>query len=158
MKKIVIALGANIGDKQSTFQKAIALLGQRVGKVLSQSEFLETAPLTLPDGTGLGQDNYLNAAVLIKTKFSPEEVLQTILAIECELGRDRKLETKKWSPRVLDLDLLLYEQEIIELENLQVPHPRLHERNFILHSIDFLYPEWVHPVFHKTSKQLLHDL
>jgi 2-amino-4-hydroxy-6-hydroxymethyldihydropteridine diphosphokinase len=119
-----IALGSNLGDRLGNLQSAVdGLAGARGISMVRTSRVYETAPVGPP------QPDYLNAVVLVETSLSARELLEACLAIEKAMGRERK---ERWGPRTIDLDLLLYGREDIHEPGLVVPHPRMHERGFVL--------------------------
>lgn len=132
-----VGLGANLGDREATIRAALAALPG----VVAVSELRETDPVGVVD-----QPPFLNGAAVLETELSPRELLDTLLAIERELGRDRREhDLMRWGPRTIDLDLLLYGDETIDEPGLTVPHPRLHERRFALEPLLELDPERVVP-------------
>ena len=138
VRRVVIGLGSNVGDRLAHLEEAIARLrDDRELFVLRASAAYETAP----EG-GPPQGDYLNAAVLVVTSLAGRAILDRTLAIERELGRDRTAETR-WGPRTIDLDLLWIEGEALDEEGLQVPHPRLHERAFALRPLLDVAPDAV---------------
>jgi 2-amino-4-hydroxy-6-hydroxymethyldihydropteridine diphosphokinase len=130
-----VGLGANLGDREATMRRAIGLLGV---EVVAVSTLRETDPVGYED-----QPRFLNAAVAIETTLTPEELLDRLLAVERELGRTR--EGPRYGPRTIDLDLLLYGDEIVDEPGLRVPHPRLAERRFVLEPLFELEPGLVIP-------------
>jgi 2-amino-4-hydroxy-6-hydroxymethyldihydropteridine diphosphokinase len=130
-----VGLGANLGPKEVTLLRAVDLLGAEPGvEVLALSQLRETDPVGVVD-----QPQFLNGAVAIETTLSPRELLDVLLRIERELGRVR--DGRRWGPRTIDLDLLLYEGEVVDEPGLRVPHPHLHERRFALEPLVELDPE-----------------
>jgi 2-amino-4-hydroxy-6-hydroxymethyldihydropteridine diphosphokinase len=123
-----VGIGANLGDREATIENAIALLPG----VVAVSELRETEPVGVVD-----QPPFLNGAVALETGLSPRELLDTLLAVERVLGRERR---ERWGPRTIDLDLLLYGGEALDEPGLTVPHPRLHERRFVLEPLHDLDP------------------
>ena len=147
-----VGLGSNLGNRRAMLNKAVECLAQeadlRVSKV---SSFYSTAPV----GGPAGQADYLNGVLEIVTTLRADAVLNRLLAIEKLLGRERK---QRWEPRCIDLDLLLYGQEVIRTENLQVPHERMHQREFVLRGLKEIAPEVKHPVTGKTAEQMWQEL
>ncbi|MGL4422167.1 MAG: 2-amino-4-hydroxy-6-hydroxymethyldihydropteridine diphosphokinase, partial [Gemmataceae bacterium] len=144
-----LAIGSNLGHRAATLAAALRKLRAEPGiQVLAASQWYETAPVGGPPDQG----DYLNGAICVRTEQSPQELLQTILRIEQSLGRIR---TVKDAPRTLDLDLLLYDQVILNSPDLVVPHPRLHERAFVLVPLAEIAAEAVHPIFNQTICELL---
>jgi len=123
--KAYIALGSNLGDRFGYLTQAIILLeGQEKISVINTSSIYETDPVGYTE-----QDQFLNMVIKVATSLSPVELLDTCLDIELKLGRKREI---KWGPRTLDLDILLYNHEIVETEKLTLPHPRMSERAFVI--------------------------
>lgn len=143
-----IGLGSNIGDKTGNLKRAIEELGKVSGsEVLAVSSFYKTEPVG-----GVEQDWFINAVAKIETGLSPRELLKALLDIERNLGRIRDT---KWGPRIIDLDILLYDDLVIEEEGLAVPHPYLHERGFALAPLAEIAPAYVHPRLKKSISELL---
>jgi 2-amino-4-hydroxy-6-hydroxymethyldihydropteridine diphosphokinase len=133
-----IGLGANLGDREGTLRRAIALLSAEAEvEVVAVSTLRETDPVGI-----IEQPRFLNGAVAAETTLGPQELLETLLRIERELGRVR---SGRWGPRTLDLDLLVYGDEIVDEPGLRVPHPRIHERRFALEPLAELDPALVVP-------------
>lgn len=128
MTRAYVGVGANLGDRRATIERAIALLPG----VVAVSELRETEPVGVVD-----QPPFLNGAVALETALSPRELLDTLLAVERALGRERR---ERWGPRLLDLDLLLHGDATIDEPGLTVPHPRLHVRRFALEPLADLDP------------------
>ena len=151
MKTAYIGIGSNIGDKVSNCRKAIEEIKKmRRCRFISQSEFFLTKPVGVED-----QDWYVNGVVSAAAGLPPAELLEKLLAIEARMGRTRR---QPWEARIIDLDLLLYGQDIIIENDLTVPHPRLHLRRFVLEPLVRLAPDLVHPSLGKTVSELLRDL
>jgi 2-amino-4-hydroxy-6-hydroxymethyldihydropteridine diphosphokinase len=141
-----IALGSNLGRREAHLARARSILGARRGvEIVSASRIYETDPVGGPD-----QGPYLNAVLGIETTLSPRSLLDQLLAIEAECGRDRGLETTRWQARNLDLDLLLYADLCLRETGLEIPHPRLHERGFVLEPLCELAPKLRHPRLGET--------
>ena len=151
MARAFIGVGSNLGDRESFIAEALRMLNETPGvKVLRSSRTYETEP----EG-GPAQGRYLNAVWDIETVLSCPELLQELLRIEKILGRKR---TVRNAPRTVDLDILFYENQIHRSAGLTVPHPRLHERRFVLRPMADLEPGWVHPELKKTVQVLLGEL
>ena len=135
-----LGLGTNVGNKRRNMITAAALLAERVGDILALSGFYETEPW------GFESENFfLNAAVKLKTSFSPLEVLQITQQIEKELGRTEK-SNGVYHDRIIDIDILLYEDEVLQIPELSLPHPLMHERKFVMDPLAEIAPFVVHPV------------
>ena len=131
-----VGLGSNLGEREATLWKALEGLGATEGiEVLAVSSFRETDPVGVVD-----QPRFVNAVAGLETSLSPRELLERLLDVERSLGRDRAVE-ERWGPRTLDLDLLLYGGESIDEPGLEVPHPRLTERAFVLEPLLELDPD-----------------
>jgi 2-amino-4-hydroxy-6-hydroxymethyldihydropteridine diphosphokinase len=146
MSTIYIALGSNIGDRLAFLRKGKDALGQYMN-IIATSAVYDTEPI----GTA-AQDRFLNAALAAETELSPQKVLSICLAIEKENGRAREA---KNAPRTLDLDLLLYDDLRIDSPELMLPHPRMHERAFVLAPLCDIDPELLHPVLRVPVRELL---
>jgi 2-amino-4-hydroxy-6-hydroxymethyldihydropteridine diphosphokinase len=142
-----VGLGANLGNREETLQRAVALLASAEGvEVLAVSQLRETDPVGVVD-----QPRFLNGAAEVETTVSAREFLDTLLAIERSLGRER---VERWGPRTVDLDLLLYGDQIVDEPGLRVPHRYLHERRFALEPLAELDPELVIPGRGRVSELL----
>lgn len=142
-----LSLGTNMGDKKKNLLKAIEKIENLENtKVTSQSTILETEPFGYVE-----QDMFLNSCIEIKTLFTPQELLEKLLKIELEMGRVR---TIKWGPRIIDIDILFFDDEIIQDKNLAVPHPWICERMFVLEPLSEIAPNLVHPLERKTVATL----
>ena len=142
MTRAYVGLGANLGDREATIRAAAAALPG----VVAVSELRETEPVGVAN-----QPPFLNGAAALETELSARELLDSLLAIERELGRERR---ERWGPRTIDLDLLLYGEERIDEPGLAVPHPRLHERRFALEPLADLDPDLVVPGRGRVSELL----
>ncbi|MBX3406319.1 MAG: 2-amino-4-hydroxy-6-hydroxymethyldihydropteridine diphosphokinase [Phycisphaeraceae bacterium] len=153
--RAAIAIGSNLGDRAAHIAGAVAALAALPGTViLCRSEAIVTAPVGLPGGADPGGP-YLNAAALLRTTLTPRELLSRLHAIERAAGRDRAAEIGRWGPRTLDLDLLLYDGQVIDEPGLRIPHPRMHERAFVLEPLAQIAPEFVVPTLGRTVAALL---
>jgi 2-amino-4-hydroxy-6-hydroxymethyldihydropteridine diphosphokinase len=148
----LIGLGSNLGDRRATLEGAIAALAATPGvRVRGVSAFHKTEPVGGPPGQGA----YLNAAAALETTLDPLELFHVLQTIEIRFGRVR---TVRWGERTLDLDLLLFDDRIIQTSVLSVPHPRLAERRFVLAPLAEIAPRAVEPRTGRTVSELLGDL
>lgn len=146
---IYLGLGTNLGNKEQNLRMAVQKIEERIGKIVSLSAFYVTAPW------GFASDNsFLNAVVCVETSLRPLEVLKETQAIERELGRTSKSLGGVYSDRLIDIDLLLYGDTIMDEEGLILPHPLMTERRFVMEPLAEIAPNVVHPVLHKTMKEL----
>jgi 2-amino-4-hydroxy-6-hydroxymethyldihydropteridine diphosphokinase len=130
-----VGLGSNLGPREATLLRAVDLIAGVPGvQVLELSSFVETEPVGVTD-----QPNFVNGALALETTLTARELLDALLEVERELGRARQ-EGERWGPRTIDLDLLLYGDEVVDEPGLTVPHPRLHERRFALEPLAELEP------------------
>lgn len=143
-----VGLGANLGEREATLRRAIDLLDTEDGvEVVAVSSLRETEPVGVLD-----QPRFLNGAAAIETELSPRDLLEVLFGIERKLGRVR--DGSRWGPRTVDLDLLLYGDEVVEEVGLRVPHPRLSERRFALEPLAELDPDLAIPRAGKVSRLL----
>ena len=148
MKTAYIGIGSNLGDARKNCLDAV----DRVGKIPGCS-ILGLSNLYLTEPVGVeGQNWYANGVVSISTSLSARSLLESLLAIEADMGRIRK---ERWESRVIDLDLLFFGQDIIKEENLRVPHPFMHERRFVIAPMVDLSPDFIHPFLGKSMIELL---
>ncbi len=141
-ERVYVALGANLGDREATFAAVLAAFEREPDlRLVAASGIYETPPLGPP-----GQGPYLNAVVALHAWLSPLALLERLQAIESALGRDRGPDAVRWGPRAIDLDLLFFGDRCVSLPDLELPHPRLHERAFVLVPLADVAPELVHPV------------
>ena len=137
-----IALGSNLGDSQTILESALETLDRTWGiSTVQRSHVYSTKALTLPGSPS--QPDYLNQCALLKTTLTPHELLQALLAIELQFGRVRQ---QQWSARTLDLDLLLFDDVVLDTPDLQIPHPRMLDRAFVLVPLAEIASDWVEPV------------
>ena len=148
IKKVYIGLGSNKGDKFRNIQLAIDEIHKRIGFVLKISRVYKS------EAVGFEGDSFLNACICVETFLKASPLMKTLLAIEKELGRKRST-AKGYESRSIDLDILYYDNEIINLKSLTVPHPELHKRKFVLAPLVDIAPELEHPTLNKTNLQLL---
>jgi 2-amino-4-hydroxy-6-hydroxymethyldihydropteridine diphosphokinase len=147
MPTVYIGIGSNLGSREQNCLKAIALLTENNITVTKQSSMHETEPWGVKD-----QPGFINMAVEAETDFTPERLLEILKDIEKEIGRK---ETHRWGPRTIDLDILLYNDLVINTPGLTIPHNLMHEREFVLRPLSEIAPDKVHPVMGKPIKELL---
>jgi 2-amino-4-hydroxy-6-hydroxymethyldihydropteridine diphosphokinase len=148
MVKCAIALGSNLGDSLNILQNSLTVLNQVPGiNLKSVSSWYRTTPM----GTNQPQPDYLNGCALLDVELTPEELLVILQATELQFGRVR---TERWGARTLDLDLLLYDNLVLNLPNLVIPHPRTIERAFVLVPLNEIAANWIEPISGKTISQL----
>ena len=138
MSVAYVGLGSNLGEREENLRAALTRMERELGPLRS-SGFRETKPVGVID-----QPKFVNAVAEVRTELPPRELLELLVAIERELGRDRRKE-RRWGPRLIDLDLLLYGDEVIDEPGLTIPHPRLAERRFVLEPLHELAPDLMLP-------------
>ena len=146
--QVVLSLGTNQGNRLANIENCIQLIHQEVGTVIKISKLYETP------SWGFDSDAFYNCVLILHSFMSASSILNKILNIEKKLGRIRNT-TQEYQSRIIDIDLIAFNEEIIENENLQVPHPLMHNRNFVLLPMLDLNLNWIHPVYHKRVAELL---
>ncbi len=145
-----IGLGSNLGDSETTLKDALSKLDFIPGiHVAARSHLYQTAPIGPP------QPDYLNACAILSTSLAPETLLHTLLNIEKQFGRVRR---ERWGARTLDIDLLLYDNLTLTLPQLQIPHPRMTDRAFVLIPLAEIAPNWIEPVSGRTIATLAQQI
>ncbi len=150
MSQVYLLLGANLGDRSVQMKKAFYEIEKQIGKITRYSTIYETAAWGKEE-----EPSYLNQAVQVETDLSPLTILHITNEIENKLGRVRYI---KWGSRIIDIDILFYDNILIESEQLKIPHPLLHHRKFVLIPLSEIAPNFIHPVFNKTVSELLRDV
>jgi 2-amino-4-hydroxy-6-hydroxymethyldihydropteridine diphosphokinase len=142
---VYLSLGSNVGDREAQLQGAVTRLAA-IGRVTAVSSFYETEPVEFTE-----QPWFLNCAVALDTSQTPQQLMTSILRIEQEMGR-RRVQNK--GPRAIDIDILLFDDAVVESPEVTIPHPALHQRRFVLEPLAEIAPEVRHPVMHKTIREL----
>lgn len=150
MNRVYIAFGSNIGDRYAAIEEAFRLIEVNHMKIIKKSEVYETEPYGYKD-----QPSFINGALLAETELNCREVLERLLKIEAELGRVRLI---RWGPRIIDLDIIFFNDEIYDEEDLKVPHPDMQNRDFVLKPLKDICPDYVHPLLKKSVAQMLYEL
>jgi 2-amino-4-hydroxy-6-hydroxymethyldihydropteridine diphosphokinase len=150
MSTVYIGIGSNLGDRGENCIRAIELLEQRGILVKKKSSLYETKPWGMKN-----QPLFLNMAIEIETALSPRELLKILKEMEKEIGREP---TSRWGPRIIDLDILLFNADVVDEDNLSIPHPLMHERDFVLQPLSEIAPDAEHPVLHKSIRELMLQL
>ena len=150
MPTVYIGIGSNVGEREENCLRAIALLDKNEVRITKRSEMYETEPWGVKD-----QRRFINMVVASETNLSPRGLLLRLKRIEGEMGRRPG---EKWGPRLIDLDILFYDDLIIDEGDLVIPHPMMHRRDFVLKPLSEIAPDKVHPVFGRRIRELLRDL
>lgn len=146
-----IGLGSNLGDRYGNIARAVDKM-----RLLAATRVEDQSSDYLTAAVGPGdQMPYVNSVVKITTDLSPRELLAALKAIEKAMGRE---ETYRWGPRIIDLDILLYDSDVVDEADLKIPHLEMHKREFVLEPLSEIAPEVVHPVLKKTARQMLQEL
>jgi len=148
MKIVFLGVGSNLGNRENNLEQAIARIAEYIGPVLKSSSIYITEPWGFK-----AEEEFLNIVVKIGTKLTPSGILGRILMIESLLGRVR--DNKQYTSRLIDIDILLYEDKIVDEESLKIPHPLLHKRKFVLVPLCEIESEMIHPVLNKSIAELL---
>ncbi len=150
MHKVFLGIGGNIGDKRNNFFKVNEIINERLGEITAHSSIYET-----PAWGFYSEDPFWNQVLIIESKLEAEEILWRIHEIEEEFGRKRNKE--RYSSREMDIDILYFDDEYFETQSLIIPHPRIHERKFVLVPLTEIAPDFKHPLRRLTSIQMLEN-
>ncbi len=149
MVEAYIAFGSNIGDRKANINRALGILKQKI-KLIKTSSFYETKPMYLEN-----QDWFLNGSAKVETELKPRELLDFLKSTEKKMGRK---EGGRNGPRIIDLDILFYGDQIVDENDLHIPHPKIQERAFVLVPLAEIEPDFIHPTYKKTVSHLLSEL
>ena len=149
MRKIYLSIGSNKGNRYSFIKEALRLIRKDIGKVVLMSKIYETK------SWGFHSDDFLNICIMIKSELLPAELLNKLKNIEDRIGRIRN--STKILAREIDIDILFYSDKIVDHEDLIIPHPRLHLRNFVLYPLNEIASDFVHPILIKPISELLEE-
>lgn len=150
MHTVYLSTGSNLGNRETLLIQAEEAITEWVGLIDARSSIVETTPWGKTD-----QPHFLNRVLRVKTRLPPIQLMEMLLQIEQDMGRNR---AEKWGPRTIDIDVLFYDSRIINEPGLCVPHPHMHERAFVLKPLSEIAPDFIHPVLQKSISGLLDDL
>lgn len=146
-KKLVIGLGSNLGNRYAYIKKAVWAIEQALGQQGDEAQYYTTEPWG-----DANQPGFINTAILLHSDQDVSDILDILQKIEVDLG---KASIRKWGPRCIDLDILFYGDDVVDTRDIQIPHPHLHERAFVLQPLCDLVPQFMHPVLLKSCQVLL---
>jgi 2-amino-4-hydroxy-6-hydroxymethyldihydropteridine diphosphokinase len=150
MSTAYIGIGSNLGNREKNCAKALALIEGKGIKIVKPSSMIETEPWGVRE-----QPKFMNMAVEVTTDLLPDQLLRKLKDVEAELGRTK---TTRWGPRIIDLDILFYNDMVMSSPELEIPHPHMHEREFVLISLCEIAPDKIHPVLKKSVREMLNEL
>ena len=150
---IILALGSNLGDGRANLLRAIELIATHIGQIVAQSSVLETEPWGF-----VSEHTFVNQVIIVKSTLSAEAILAETQQIEKALGRITKSKQGNYTDRIIDIDLIDYDGQIVETVDLQLPHPQMHKRSFVLTPLYEIWPTWEHPILHKNAQELSDNL
>lgn len=150
MHTVYLSTGSNLGNRENHLILAEEAITEWIGPIDARSSIVETAPWGKTD-----QPHFLNRVLRVKTRLPPIQLMELLLQVEQDMGRNRN---EKWGPRIIDVDVLFYDSRIINEPGLCVPHPHMHEREFVLKPLVEIAPDFEHPVMLKTMSELLESL
>ena len=148
MAKVYFSTGSNEGDRLKSLIEAAKLIEKQIGRIIDFSPVVESEPMGF-----VAETNFYNQVLLVETDFSPQQIIKALLEIEIKLGRVRS--GQSYSSRIIDIDILFYDEIQVSDHNLVIPHPRLHERNFVLQPLMAIAPGYIHPILKKPISELI---
>ena len=149
----ILALGSNLGDGRANLLRAIELIATHIGQIVAQSSVLETEPWGF-----VSEHIFVNQVIIVKSALTAEAILAETQQIEKALGRITKSKQGNYADRIIDIDLIDYDGQIVETVDLQLPHPQMHKRLFVLTPLCEIWPTWEHPILHKSAQELSDNL
>ena len=153
MKDVYLSLGTNLGEREINLSRAEVLISQRIGQDLLSSSNYRTKPVDF-----VSQNDFINKVILVQTSLSALNILEETKKIEGLLGREKKSHNGLYSDRTIDIDILYMDNEIIDFRDIQIPHPRLHERLFVLEPLNEIAPSFRHPILQKSTSEMIEDM
>ena len=151
--QVFIGIGSNLGNRRAHYQKALDMIAD-----LPQTSIVRCSSLYESEPIGDAKNWYINGVIELETEFTPQQLLNQLQKIELAIGRKRTTQTKKWASRKIDLDILLFDNYIVDEKKLKIPHPEMHQRRFVLLPLSELAPQYTHPHLSSTIAQLLVSL
>ena len=149
-QRVFIGIGSNLGDRKAHYYRALERVAELPKtRIVKESSLYESEPL------GDAQTWYVNGVIEIETEFTPGQLLRRLKGIEQAMGRKKKAQTKRWTSRTIDLDILFFDNQVVNTHSLKIPHPELHNRRFVLLPLSELAPNLTHPRFGVTISKLL---
>ena len=147
MAKVFLSTGSNEGNRLSSLVNVAKFIEKQIGRIIDLSPVVESEPMGF-----IAETNFYNQVLLIETDLTPQQLIEALLVIELKLGRVRS--GNGYSSRMIDIDILFYDENQVSDSNLVIPHPRLHERNFVLQPLLAIAPDFIHPVLKKSISEL----
>lgn len=148
-----LGLGTNLGNKKENLERAIKQINEQIGRIISRSSFYDTTPWGFQS-----ENRFLNAVVKVETNLTPEKLLDITQTLEKQAGRTGKTDAQGYSDRLIDIDILFFNNIILKNELLEIPHPQIQKRDFVLLPLVEIAPDLRHPVLHRTMRDLLQQL
>ena len=153
LESVFVLIGSNLGNRELLVNQACSMIDERCGRIVAKSRLYESEPWGFKS-----EYWFLNQVIMIETPLSPDALMDSLLAIEKELGRDRTTPHEGYVSRPMDLDILYWGKDlIVDKQHVIVPHPRLHKRRFTLLPLCDVAPDYIHPILKKTNRQLLDE-